>query len=104
LILGLGALFAKALSRRRERIAAVEAQAAINGGLYLAASQAGVASKTWVTRRDDQVRAEHRVLDSVNVPLAEGFSIGGASLRYPGDPTAPPALSLGCRCRLRFNQ
>lgn len=98
------AIFLKALSKRRQKIAEIEAKAAHNGGIYLAGVQTGAPSKTWVTEMDGQVRPEHRALHGKTVPLADGFVVGKAVLRYPGDPLAPPNLSLGCRCKLRFNQ
>ena len=60
-------------------------------------------SKKWVTRKDRQVRSEHRILEGKSVPLGEGFDVGPHSLRFPGDPLAPAHLTINCRCRLRFN-
>jgi HK97 family phage portal protein len=119
------AIFAHLLAKRRRRIAEHEAQAAYNAGVWLAAEQvasqggrpAGAVeaggdaagptggipvSKTWVTRMDAQVRDSHRLLHGKTVPLDEGFEADGTVLRFPGDPLAPPSLTIGCRCRLRF--
>lgn len=98
------AVFVKALSKRRERIAENEAQSALNGGLYLAGMDAGLSAKVWVTESDDRVRPEHRALHGKSVPITENFKVGGAILRYPGDPMAPAHLAIGCRCRLRFDR
>lgn len=98
------ALFLKAQSNRRKRIAEIEAKAAHNGGLYLAAIQMGNPSKTWVTERDSRVRPEHAALHGKTIPISKDFAVGETVLRYPGDPLAPANLSIGCRCRLRFSE
>jgi HK97 family phage portal protein len=122
------AIFVAALMKRRHRIAEIEAQAAFNGGMYLAGlqieeqggpktdihdnetsaptgrggKQKRSLTKTWVTKKDTRVRSQHVVLEGKSVPLKDAFEIDGAALRYPGDPLAPPHLALGCRCHLRF--
>lgn len=98
------AIFANLLGKRRRVIAEHEAQTAFNAGTYLAGKQLGVSSKTWLTQRDSRVRTEHRLLHGKSVPLGEGFMEDGALLRFPGDPTAPPHLTINCRCRLRFRR
>lgn len=103
LITSLTALFVKALSKRQERIAEIESQAAFNGGLFLAGRESGMGEKTWVTRQDDRVRPEHRTLHGKSVAINDSFRVGSNALRYPGDPLAEPRLALGCRCKLRFN-
>ena len=118
------AVFVAAIMRRRQRIAEIEAQSAFNGGMYLAGLQVDAQggprtdlhgngstsqsapgkpmTKTWVAKKDTRVRKEHRLLDGHSVDIAKGFKVAGAEIRYPGDPLAPPHLSLGCRCSLRF--
>jgi HK97 family phage portal protein len=102
LIAALAAIFVDLLSKRRRRIAEIESQAAFNGGMYLAGQQTGAPQKTWRTRRDDRVRPQHRMLEGKTIDIAKPFSIDGVTLRYPGDPLAPPHLALACRCRLKF--
>lgn len=97
-------IFIKALSKRRQQIAEIEAKSAYNGGLFIAGSQLGIKTKTWLTEKDSRVRPEHAVLHGKTVGIGDGFAVGGAMLRYPGDPLAPPGLSLGCRCRLGFHK
>ena len=47
---------------------------------------------------DDRVRAAHRAAHRQVVASGEPFTVGGIPMRYPGDPTAPPHLTVNCRC------
>lgn len=98
----IGAIFANLLGKRRRLIAEHESQTAFNAGVFLAGKQLSVVNKTWLTRRDQRVRNEHRALHGKTVGLAEGFTSDGTVLRFPGDPLAPPHLTINCRCRLKF--
>lgn len=55
----------------------------------------------WVTMEDEDVRALHRPLDGVQVPLGERFEVGESELRYPGEPVGPPEVWINCRCLAR---
>ena len=99
----IAAIFANLLGKRRRNIAEHEAQTAFNAGTFFGATEAGAATKTWLTKRDAQVRSAHRVLQGKTVDLGTNFGVDGVILRFPGDPLAPPALTINCRCRLRFN-
>lgn len=100
--LALVAIFINLLRKRRRAMAEHEAQTAFNSGVYLAGKDSGGLTKTWTTRRDSKVRTAHQFLDGKTVNFGEGFTVGGAMLRFPGDPIAPPSLTYNCRCRLRF--
>jgi len=100
--LALVAIFINLLRKRRRAMAEHEAQTAFNSGVYLAGKDSGGLTKTWTTRRDSKVRTAHQFLDGKTVDFGEGFAVGGALLRFPGDPIAPPSLTYNCRCRLRF--
>lgn len=100
----IAAIFVKLLGKRRRIIAEHEAQTAFNAGTYLAGKQLGIRRKTWLTRRDSAVREEHAKLQGRTVPLGAGFAADGAVLRFPGDPLAPPHLTVNCRCRLKFRR
>lgn len=103
LLATIAAVFVKALSKRRQTAARNEAQSAFNGGFYLAGLETGLGKKVWLTELDERVRPEHRILHGKSVGMDEGFDVEGSMLRYPGDPLAPSHLSIGCRCKLRFD-
>lgn len=105
-----------ASTSRARTIAETEAHNDINAGSFDTAllglvliggvlSGSGVAMKIWNTQRDDRVRhpprdkANHVVLDLQQVPMTARFSNG---LMYPGEPSAPPAEIIECRCWLTF--
>ena len=99
----LAAIFVYLLLKRKRRMAEHEAQSAYNAGVWFTADSLGEKSmKTWLTRRDSRVRAEHAVLHGKSVSIGSGFAVGDSILRFPGDPLAPPNLTVGCRCRLKF--
>lgn len=99
----LSAIFINILAKRKRSIAEHEAQSSYNAGTYFGARQSGATTKTWVTRKDSRVRGEHKLLENKTVDLSDDFAIGPETLRFPGDPLAPPHLTMNCRCRLRFN-
>ena len=57
--------------------------------------------RTWVTARDERVRATHRAAGGQVRGINEPFIVGGAQLRYPGDSRAPARETVQCRCSLR---
>jgi len=99
-----GAVFATLLTKRLIDIAEVESTGAYNAGLYFGGQRAGATTKTWVTRNDRKVRAAHAALQGKTIDIGEGFSAGKHSLRFPGDPLAPPELVINCRCLLKFGE
>lgn len=99
----LAAIFLNLISKRKRLIAEHEAQSAYNAGIYFAGKLLGALSKTWLTRKDSKVRAEHVLMDGEKIGIGETFDVDGVKMRFPGDPTAPPHLTINCRCRMRFN-
>lgn len=97
------AIFMNLLSKRRRIIAEHESQTAYNSGVYHAAKGIGASSKTWIANKDAQVRPEHRLLDGNTTSIDSAFSVSGTEIRFPGDPLAPPHLTINCRCRLSFS-
>ncbi|MFD7505396.1 phage portal protein [Streptomyces sp. NPDC059850] len=85
------------------RLSEACAVATINGAADAAAEHAGPeVVRTWITRGDTRVRPTHKVLHGKTLPVGTPFTVDGASLRYPGDPFAPTALTVNCRCRLHY--
>ncbi|MFF1600812.1 phage portal protein [Streptomyces mirabilis] len=85
------------------RVAETCAVSTINGAADAAAENAGPGVvRTWLTRQDDRVRPAHRALQGKTLPVGTPYEIDGAQLRYPGDPFAPIALTINCRCRLHY--
>lgn len=83
-------------------LAGMVATAVANAAQTIAATLAGWATKTWVTRGDERVRLAHARLQGTTVLLHEPFVTGGHKLQYPGDPSAPIGLRANCRCSLTF--
>ncbi|GIH95418.1 phage portal protein [Planobispora siamensis] len=85
-----------------QRVAVQAATVTINGARDSAAtalvSIGQPIDKVWRSRRDEQVRPTHRAAHGQVQPLGEWFEVGAALLRYPGDPSGPPAETYGCRC------
>ncbi|WP_309086395.1 head morphogenesis protein [Chelativorans sp.] len=60
-------------------------------------------TKVWRSAGDGRVRHTHRILNGKSTPMDGLFqSPSGAMLRYPGDPNAPGAEIVGCRCWLEY--
>jgi len=83
-----------------ELMARAEATSAYNTYALDQLSRAGFTHKRWVTRHDEKVRPTHAAAEGQTVPAAGEFLVGGFSLRYPADPTAPAVETAGCRCVL----
>lgn len=85
------------------RVAETCAVSTINGAADAAAESAGPGVvRTWITRQDDRVRPAHKALHGKTLTVGTPYEIDGAQLRYPGDPFAPLALTINCRCRLHY--
>ena len=57
--------------------------------------------KRWIATLDDRTRDTHQRLDGQTVPVKDSFHVGAETIRYPGDPTAAPALVYNCRCTMK---
>lgn len=56
--------------------------------------------KMWLATVDARTRDTHRAADGQRVPLDASFSVGAASLAFPGDPTGPAREVIQCRCTM----
>lgn len=88
---------------KARRIARTEAHGAVEAGQYASAQERATADgiamyARWLATDDTRTRTSHRVADGQVVPLGGKFRVGGWLLSRPGDPTAPPSLTINCRC------
>lgn len=92
-------VFEEARNTRAAAIGETEAAGMTNDARDLIASVTGAERKRWRNRGDSVVRQSHK--DAGNLDwrdVGESFPVGGATLRYPGDPTAPIRETARCRC------
>lgn len=97
----------RALRYRAETIARTEALTSLHESQEEAFRQAvakggidvSTITRTWHTAGDKRVRDTHRSMNHQTVGQNDSFvSPSGATLRYPGDPLAPAAEIINCRC------
>lgn len=87
-------------------VARTESLAAVNGGAYTGAIRDAeergdpAPFKVWLSTDDPRTRPTHREADGQRTLLTEPFRVGGAQLRYPGDPRGPANEVIQCRCTL----
>ena len=97
------------IKHRSEVIARTEALRSANEGSHRMYQQAieqgnlnpeGVV-RTWLATGDDRTRDSHSAANGQRRGLQEPFQMAsGALLNYPGDPSAPAAETVQCRCTL----
>lgn len=92
----------------REHLAQNAARAVVEGvraNVHEEAFRNGtMLTKTWRAMHDGKTRHDHANADGqVRAPL-EPFSVGGYSMRYPGDPTAPMDQVINCRCEVHWSK
>ncbi len=92
------------LSRSRAlTIARTETHGAMMNAGAQSASEFGATRKQWVAIEDSRTRDTHRSADGQIVDLKGRFNVGGAALRFPGDPSAgAPGETINCRCALAY--
>ncbi len=102
----------RALRYRAESIGRTEAMASLGQSQEEAMTQAinagavDVATVTsiWHDSADRRVRKTHKAMNGQRVRYGQPFvSPSGARLRYPGDPDAPAAERIHCRCWREFD-
>jgi Phage Mu protein F like protein len=80
--------------------------AAVNAGAYTGAIRDAelrgdpAPFKVWLATSDQRTRPTHRAADGQRTLLTEPFRVGGAQLRFPGDPRGPAQEVIQCRCTL----
>ena len=87
---------------RARIIARTEATGIVNGGQRLAYQQNAdiVEGVEWLSSKDARVRPSHQAADGQQVLLNKPFTVGGALLRFPGDPQGPAREVVNCRCTI----
>lgn len=96
------------IKHRAEVIGRTEALRAVNQGndeAYRQAIAAGTIraeqlSREWRTRLDNRERRTHRFLNGVTVGWGESWVTENGEIKYPGDPDAPAAETIQCRCAI----
>lgn len=94
------------VKHRAENIARTEALRSVHQGTNEAWQQAidlGQISEdeieqTWRSARDGRVRDSHQRLNGEVRKIGETWQGDHGALRYPGDPAAPAAETINCRC------
>jgi uncharacterized protein with gpF-like domain len=88
---------------RSALIARTETHGAANFGATSAAKETGLPlRKEWIAAEDARTREDHALADGQIVGMDDAFDVGGASLMYPGDPSAPVEQIANCRCAQGF--
>lgn len=93
---------------RAEVIGRTEALRAVHQGnveMYQQAIDAGQVrqdqlERTWVSAKDERVRGSHRRLNGLVRGFDDTFPGDEGPIRFPGDPDAPAAETVQCRCAL----
>lgn len=92
------------IPHRSEVIARTEVMGASNAGTRAGALSTGLPlRKTWIGTFDSRIRDSHQSAastynDDGAIDINEPYSVGGASLMYPGDPSGPAKEIIQCRC------
>lgn len=102
---------ARLLELRGQTIGRTEAMTSIQAAKHEAHLQAvesggvqeGAIRRVWRSAGDGRVRHTHAGLNGDTAGLQEPFtSPSGTRLMFPGDPSAPAAERIGCRCDLSY--
>ncbi len=95
-------LFSGPNAKNRSRLIAVtEVISASNLGSQAAARSTGLRlEKEWIATPDSHTRETHAAADGQRQPLDTPYTVGGASLMFPGDSSlgAPASELCNCRC------
>lgn len=91
---------------RARTVARTETLGAVNAGAYAGAIRDAETRgdpapfKVWLATEDARTRPTHNEADGQRTLLTSPFIVGGAQLRFPGDPRGPANEVINCRCTL----
>jgi hypothetical protein len=85
---------------RSKMVAQTEVTAAYGEARQLGLEENGFEWKEWLSARDGRARTTHLEADEQTVKIDVPFIVGGATLRFPGDPSGPADEVINCRCVL----
>jgi hypothetical protein len=83
-----------------QRVATWLATVATNDATWQGFHASGGIRMRWVSRKDERTRLTHRAANGQIRSVLGAFDVGGAELRYPGDPKGPLEETMECRCVL----
>ena len=86
---------------RNARTAYTGAQNAGRQAAFERAARMGIKiQRVWKAVKDLRTRDSHGEADGQVVGVNEPFSVGGAHMMFPGDPSGPPREVYNCRCTI----
>lgn len=85
---------------RADRIARTESTGAYNFAALSTLAEDGAKYKKWMVTEDSRTRPSHAAADGQSVEMDKPFTVGGASMQMPCDPTAPAREVVNCRCTI----
>jgi len=88
------------ISYRAERVARTETISCNNASAHETYAENGVTKQEWLSTSDDRTRPDHVEADGQVAGIDEGFTVGGETLLYPGDPNGSAENVIQCRCTL----
>jgi len=83
---------------RREAISRTESLRTANYSSTELYRAWNIEQREWVSTLDDRIRPDHAAANGQIVGINDMFTVGGESLRFPGDPMASPSQTINCRC------
>ena len=91
-------------ARRAIRIARTEVHAMmLHYSSRIAEKELGARKKKWnAATHQERTRPSHRAASGQQRKIGEAFIVGGAAMRYPGDPRGPARERINCRCVLTW--
>lgn len=88
---------------RADRIARTEAHTASSAGMEYAVEETGLeVVRVWASAEDGRTRSSHASADGQTRRKGEPFNVGGARMKFPGDPSGPAKERINCRCVLLY--